>query len=133
MKTDHLDFPSPAALEVQAQFKHWRNTRTKRGKIPDELWSAAAKLTERHSVNQVSKLMRVNASDLYKKRSSLSSPIIKENKESPVSFIEFPKISNCDLRPCEIEIKRSDGSEMQIRLSSASANELVASIQAFIN
>lgn len=133
MKTDHLDFPSPAALEVQAQFKHWRNTRTKRGKIPDELWSAAAKLTELHSVNQVAKLMRLNASELSKKRSSVSSPIIKANPESPLSFIEFPKISNGNFGPCEIELKRSDGSEMQIRLSSASTNDLPALIQAFVN
>ena len=133
MKTVQLNFPSPAALEVQAQFEHWRNKRTKRGKIPDALWSAAVKLTELHSINQIAKLMRVNASDLSKKRSSLSSPIIKANEESPLSFIEFPKISNCNLRPCEIELKRSDGSEMQIRLSSASTNELPALIQAFVN
>ncbi len=133
MKTVQLNFPSPAALEVQARFEHWRNSRAKRGKIPDELWSAAAKLTELYSVNQIAKLMRLNASDLSKKSSSVSSPIKKSNPESPLSFIEFPKISNGNFGPCEIEVKRSDGSEMQIRLSSASINDLPALIQAFVS
>ncbi len=133
MKSVQLNFPSPVALEVKAQFEHWRKTRTKRGKIPDELWSAAVELTKLHSVNQIAKLMRLNASDLSKKTQSVSSPIIKANEESPVSFIEFPKISNCNLRSCEIDLKRTDGSEMQIRLSSSNTTDLPALIQAFVN
>jgi hypothetical protein len=133
MKTDYLDFPSPAASEVQARFEHWRNTRTKRGKIPDELWSAAVELTKLHSINQIAKLMRLNASDLSKKISSVSRSVVKANDESPVSFIEFPKISNCHAGSCEIDLKRSDGSEMQIRLSSKNTTDLPALIQAFVN
>jgi|APSaa5957512622_1039677.scaffolds.fasta_scaffold39794_2 hypothetical protein len=133
MKTVQLNFPSPAALEVQAQFEHWRSTRTKRGKIPNELWSAAAKLTELHSINLVAKLLRLNASDLSKKRSSASSPIIKTNVGSPVSFIEFPKISNDNAGSCEIDLKRPDGSEMHIRLSGSSTTDLPVLIQAFVN
>ncbi len=133
MKTVSLDFPTPAALEVQARFEHWRNTRTKRGKIPEELWSAAAELTNFHSINQIARLMRLNASDLSKKISSISRSVVKMNDESPVSFIELPKISNCNAGSCEIDLKRSDGSEMQIRLSSKNTADLPALIQAFVN
>ncbi|MBT4091885.1 MAG: hypothetical protein HOE30_25655 [Deltaproteobacteria bacterium] len=133
MKTVQLDFPSPAALKVQAQFEHWRNTRYKRSKIPNELWFAAAKLTKIHSINKVAKLMRLNASDLSKKSSSVSSSAIEENEGSPVSFIEFPNISNCNLRSCEVDLKRPDGSEMQIRLPNVSVTDLPTLIQAFVN
>ena len=132
MKTANIDFPSPDAIKVQTRFELWRKNRSKRGKIPNQLWLVAVELTNHHSANQVAKLMRLNVSELKRRMSMASNPTVELEEKPSLSFIELPKISDYDSESCEIDLKRSDGSQMQIRLSGTLGTDLPAIIQAFI-
>ncbi len=130
MKSHQKGFPSAEALELKAQFEHWRNTTRKRSRIPTELWSAAIELTNHYSASQIAKLLRLNLSDFKKKISSVSNPVSVE--KPPLSFVEFPNISSYKFEGCEISVKRADGSQMHMRLSNTSGADMSAFIQAFV-
>jgi len=119
-----------AAESVQARFDHWRNTRSKRGPIPDQLWLAAIELTEHYSVFYVSKLLKLNFTSL-KDRISHSS-LTANPKDIKTPFIELPSLSSYNSDHCRIDIKRNDGSQMQIRLQHHSQTDLSSLIQAFL-
>ena len=59
-----MDLPGPAnkklTLEqVQEQFEHWRQSRGKRGAIPDALWQAAVMLFPDYALHRISKALRL--------------------------------------------------------------------------
>ena len=133
MKTVNLDFPSPRALEVRSQFEQWRENRLKRGSIPDELWKVAVELTKYHSVYKVSKLLHLDYSLLKKKAVNCSLAVSKPEEKPTVSFIELPPVCNDLSESCCVDLKRPDGTQMQIRLSSIPSADLSSFIKAFIN
>jgi hypothetical protein len=58
----------PATIEeVREQFEQWRQTRVKRTAIPEHLWAVAINLSENHSVNEISKTLRLNYAELKKR------------------------------------------------------------------
>jgi hypothetical protein len=59
-KSDHV----VTLKETLTQFDAWRSRRRSPGRIPDELWGAAVSLCQEHSVNTVSRALRLNYSDL---------------------------------------------------------------------
>ena len=132
MKAVENEFPTSRALQIQSQFEHWRATRQRRGPIPDELWKAAIELTKQHSVYKVARLLRLDYSCLKKK--GMVSPIAVATPEKPqvTSFIELPPISQHYCEPCHIELKRPDGTQMQIQLSSLPDTDLPGLIKAFV-
>ena len=114
---------------VQTRFDHWRKTRQKREAIPDELWSAAVLLTEEFGLYQVSKQLKLNHTSLKKRvglPSSKNYPTIKSS-----SFIEIPVVATGNSEPCQVDIRRKDGSQMQIRLFHGNGTDLSALVRAF--
>ena len=49
---------------VERQFSLWRRERKVGEKIPMDLWAAAARLTEEHSIHKVSRTLRLSHRDL---------------------------------------------------------------------
>jgi len=49
---------------VRTQFEHWRQNRNKRSPIPDSLWKAAASLFPAYSLSRISKILRLNYTQL---------------------------------------------------------------------
>jgi len=129
MKSKCLKDRIITAERVQADFQRWRKTRSKREAVPDVLWSAAVELTDQLSICQVAKLLKLNYSSL-KQRVGKSSPLIQSPiKASP--FIEIPAVITNNVRHCQVDIKRNDGSQMQIQLTQDSA-ELSSLVRAFL-
>lgn len=129
MRTVDVDCKT-AAKNVQARFEHWRNTRNKRGPIPSELWSAAIRLTEHYSAFYVSKLLKLNYTSFKNRISSTFLTTCPENEQTP--FIELPSLPSYNSEHCQIDIRRTDGSQMQIRLQQHSQTELSSLVQAFL-
>ena len=45
-----------AVAEVQERFEQWRQARTGKARIPDELWAAAIELARRDGVNRTAEI-----------------------------------------------------------------------------
>ncbi|MBW1959619.1 MAG: hypothetical protein JRI63_14035 [Deltaproteobacteria bacterium] len=55
----------PSLAEVCDRFKHWRQTRkSRREPVPQQLWQAAVQLAGRYSINEISRALRLNYTDL---------------------------------------------------------------------
>ena len=53
--------------EVSKLFSNWRETRSARGRIPDALWKAVARLDSLQSMSKIAKALRLNCSQLKRK------------------------------------------------------------------
>lgn len=130
MRTRNFESTMTNEVNVQARFDQWRKTRKKREAIPDELWSAAVKLAEELSVFKVAKSLRLNYASLKKRVNQLPPRVHTENQAS--SFIEIPVMSAGNAQQYRVDIHRSDGSLMQIRLPHGEGTQLSALIGAFM-
>jgi len=130
MKSEYIKDSIFTAESVQTDFQRWRETRTKREAVPEALWSAAVELTEQLSICQVAKLLKLNYSSLKQRVGDFSPSIHTPIKASP--FIEIPSVRTNNVRHCHVDIKRSDGSQMQIELTQDSAAELSILVRAFL-
>lgn len=71
----------PASEEAQELFDQWRQTKKRRGPIPDTLWRAAVSLTEAYSVNEVARYLH------------LSHKHLKARSHTPITFVEFDPLT----------------------------------------
>jgi hypothetical protein len=103
----------PTLIEVQSQFANWRNTRQRRERIPEELWSGAVKLCDSYSINKVAKALRLNYTDLSKRvaRRQQAADLIVENVAQEFISIDMaqPQASECI-----IEMEHRNGNKMRM-------------------
>ncbi len=108
---------SIALEKVQQLFADWRNNRTGRSRIPDNLWQAAADLHHAQglSINKIAHSLRLNHTALKQKIynaihcTTVDSP--EEDDDSPL-FIEItpaPEDTNCI-----IEMENQAGFKMRM-------------------
>ena len=104
---------NPALEDVKQQFSTWRKDRTKRTSIPGELWEAAINLFrfKEYSINDISKALRLNYSDL-KKRISSRTPIIRDD-QSP-EFIKLDYSQSVFPSECIVEMEDRSGAKMKM-------------------
>ena len=71
---------------VRHRFEARRNATSGRERIPERLWSQAARLGKRHGVNHVSQWLRLNHSAL---RDRIGAALRPEPKKSGPAFVEW--------------------------------------------
>jgi hypothetical protein len=74
----------PTLEEVRHKLDNWRKIKRHREPIPKDLWRAVAVLARKHSINTVSKTLRLSYADL---RDHVHPPKPKSAKKGP--FIEL--------------------------------------------
>ncbi len=99
-----LQTAQPTLEEVQKQFKNWRRRRkNRRAEIPSALWQAAASLSRRYSVHEISKSLHLNHTAL---RDRIAGEAIKP--QAP-AFVELDMISShAAVSECIIEMEKAD-------------------------
>ncbi len=125
----------PTVKSVQRQFKIWRGNRKGRKAIPERLWSAALRLTEEMSINQVAHALGLNHTALSARVSKSARRKRSSGKTSRRSaqgqrFIELdcnPWVSPVAGAVCEVELEESDG--RKLRLRGVHPGELIESIR----
>ena len=100
--------------DVRKQFEHWRQTRKKRGVIPDHLWEAAIALSKYHSPSQISQALRLDYSDLKKRIEQQSRSEHLPETIQP-KFIGF-EIGNRESVECIIEMTHQNGAAMKAHI-----------------
>lgn len=107
-RKDHLTLE-----EVRGLFERWRREKRRRDPIPPALWEAAVALTRKHSMNEISRRLRLSYNEL--KSRAVNPPVGPAPK--PPAFIELDGIlKNAD---CTIAMEKPTGERMRIKGSCA--------------
>ena len=122
----------PSPLEsVQYQFEKWRETRKKRREpIPENLWAAATGLCNHYSINQISKALHLNHTDL-KNRITGQKPVPKKKKLSSPFFVELDWEDHFPASECVIEMENASGSKMRMSFKGRADLDLLELAKAF--
>ncbi len=77
----------PSVDEVRSRFEQWRQTRQRRARIPDELWSVALQLARRDGVHRMATALHLDGGKL--KRRMVPSQADVPRKPMPPAFVEL--------------------------------------------
>jgi hypothetical protein len=125
------DASAEVALQQLAErFSQWRqDRRTPYGpRIPEALWTEAARLTQRLPVTRVAKALHLRPHTLRRRSSLGTTPATPAAREVP--FVEV-SLGARRANTTEVEIQRPDGTRLRITYSEA-APALAALVQTFL-
>lgn len=107
--------------EVKAQFAHWRATRSKVGKIPEDLWHGVRQLTKQYGHSQLATELGLNFQQLRSKLQDecATQQSNKESADEPhrTEFVSaaFSPLSAFPVTPQSptLELSRPDGTVLK--------------------
>lgn len=108
----------PAVVtDVRRRLDAWRRSRPKWGPIPAPLWREAATLARTHGIHPIAKALRLEYYSLKRQMEAVS----RAPGAKPVSHPAFVEVALVSSSPppaeCVVELERSDGARMRVRLS----------------
>jgi hypothetical protein len=103
--------------EAKARFEAWRQNRTGKTPIPDELWTVAVGVARREGMNRAATELRVEWNELKRR---MAGPETARQPESPM-FVELVAPRPQPLPDCNIELECRRG-KLRIQLKGASAS-----------
>ncbi len=107
------DSSQPTFEQVHERLERWRKIKKHREPIPKDIWQDATELARKHSINTVSKTLRLSYTDLKDRVCGPSKPKPK-NKQRPSDFIEIG-YNQPSLPPeTTIELENKKGSRLKI-------------------
>jgi hypothetical protein len=115
--------------EVRERFEQWRDSRNKRGRIPDALWQAAATLHPAYSLHQISKSLHLNHTKL--RQCIHEQQAVSSLPATPAAFIDLG-LSDA-ITPCEciVEMQHQDGARMRIQVKGGGRPDLMKLVRQF--
>lgn len=113
--------------QIQTQLSAWRQKKTGRIRLPEDLWVAATELARKHGTGVVARSLRL---DYYKLRDRVSGAVSSLNQ--PAAFVEVKGAELANMGPEESVIEFSDGGggRMSLRVR-ADLPMLTALVQSF--
>lgn len=102
----------PSLEAVNELIEAWRRDRKKRRPMPEELWEAAASLSEKYSLHQISKALGLNHTTLKKRVHPDRAPV---QKEQIPTFIELGMQPVPMIAECIIEMEDGAGAKMRMQ------------------
>ena len=131
MNEDTLSM-QPTLDEVRNQLESWRkNKRNHREPIQKDLWQDAAELARKHSINTVSKALRLSYADLKDRVYGPSIPKDK-TKEKPASFIELKYTQPFSVAETILEMENKKGQRLKICFKGKTDFDLMALATTFL-
>lgn len=108
----NINTSSASSLETVTQrFDHWRATRIKRGKIPNELWELAAPLLSQYNHNKIVSALKINHAQL--KAGVL--PFLSKTQQPSTTFVEcLLPLSTTLTGNCTVEFTCKNGTTVKI-------------------
>ena len=99
--------------EVRARFEQWRNGRSGKARIPEELWSVAMETARREGVNRTAQELHLDGGKL--KRLLVAADAGAGEVLPPPGFVELIAPDRAQFEECVIEFESSGGSKMRIQ------------------
>ena len=116
--------PSPIILtqveRVRKRFEHWRRTRKKRSRIPEQLWNAAVAVAESYGVNPTARALGLDYYELKKRLDSGPGAAVVE-KQGIKTFVEVVPAPSALHPECVVELESAKGTKMRIHLKGVGA------------
>ena len=88
--------------ELHRRLEEWRATHRKRSPLPDEIWTMAVGLAQRHNIHRVARTFGLDYGAL-KRRMPGSTP------EPVATFVELIAPSSGSIAECSLEVDSTDG------------------------
>lgn len=108
---------------ARREFETWRQSRTSRSRIPENLWILAADLAKECGLFQTARELHLNYCALRNRLDSKGSRLVR-SKPALMDFVEVvppPAVGFCE---CTVEIERRKGTKIRIHLKSGEAPDL---------
>ena len=105
---------------VRSRFEQWRQTRQRKARIPDELWTAAIEVAGRDGVNQTAAALHLDGGKL--KRLMVASNPVSRKALAP-AFVELMASGNSSLPEYTIELEGRNG-KLRIHCKGTTASDL---------
>lgn len=124
----------PAAVtDLRQRIDRWRATRTKRSRIPQDLWVEAARLARDHGVYRISKSLRLNYVALKTLSESTRGkrPAVEARPRPP--FIQLNPLPSPAQAGLIVELESPDGGKMTIRVPSTGTMDVLALVNGFFS
>lgn len=124
--------PSNGLSTLVDRLNHWRSVRSPGHRIPEDLWKAATDLARAHGIAPVSAALKLNYYDIQH-RLGMPRRARKPRVKRP-DFVELaPLVSPSPARDSStLEILRSSGSRLTLRLPHAKSRDLLPLVQEFL-
>jgi hypothetical protein len=112
---------------VRQAFEQWRNTRSGRERIPEELWQAAVDLSESYTLCKISTELKLDYSRLRRR-------IQERSPEPPLSrFIEVPMDRFLPSSQCTVHLRSPAGFELTVHACAGYELQLPHLIDRFLS
>ena len=127
---------SSLTLEVVAEhFDQWRRRKRNGDRIPDRLWCEALELVSHYGVSRVIATLRLNGTDLNKRRGIIEAGRPEKATGGDTPFVEMePLVTDQAVRPESaavwMELERADG--MRLRIRGDQGVELLGLVERFM-
>jgi len=116
----------PAGLEAaQHHFGQWRTTREGSSRIPERLWTVAARAARRFGVHRTCRALRLDYAVL-KRRVASDAAAIPSRAAVSASFVELVPAGNGPRAECVMELEEPSGARMRIEVKGFAPADLVA-------
>lgn len=127
--------PLPATVDaLSQQIEEWRRSRSKLGRMPEDLWLEAGAMAREHGVTRISRALRIDFASLKKRAESTpscSSPAARV--ESGFVELEVSSSSPETEHPAAVvSLSRRDGSRLVVELRHSHPLDVVGLTQAFL-
>lgn len=128
----HVGHPPPTRCTLLAELKAWRSTRSVGQRIPEHLWKAATDLARVDGLAPTATALKL---DYYGLQRRLGMPArARASRTKPAQFVELPAPMAQERHgdPGTVELTRSNGSRLTLRLSGARVRDLLPLVSAFL-
>jgi len=118
---------------VRQRFEAWRRTRTQR-RIPDRLWSEAARVAAEHGVSRTARALRLNEQALRERmRASVRIERARATASTRVGFVELaPMPLAADSAGYVLEVESPRGHRLRLEVRGTDGLDVAALARSFV-
>jgi hypothetical protein len=121
-----LPLADPQLADAASALAQWRSTLPRTSRIPEELWSRATELAERHGVAKVAAALKLDYTSLKRRLSVTASRPAKGERTSPQSpaFVELNFGLPLATPACVLLLSDRHGRALRIELPRAASSDI---------
>ena len=117
----------PTLAEVKARFADWRKNKKHRRRIPEDLWTAAVRLSPEYSLHKISTVLSLSYTDLKKRINSDKTPTCTGPAPDFIP-IDIPPTHNAE---CIVEMEHRNGNKMRMHFKGKADLDLQVFVESF--
>jgi hypothetical protein len=121
---------------LRQQFVQFRQAHAVRSRLPEELWTTAAKLARRDGITATARALGLDRPSLQKWTDRLEPrPSVKARKppaQQPPAFVELLAGSTGTRNSCVVEVESRQGGKLRLELKGVATSQLAELIRGFV-